>query len=864
VVILAKKRSVPQLIAGMKISYSKAMNTARNNYNKSKKAAETWVKAMKKKKLLIVSFFVLAIAFSSVFAILYKPNPKPGNDNHTTDPNGDHGTNPGDATNKITQIQYDTALKTLVVDQNNDPSAKTSSLERYDAIDFAKRFFRPVYDTKLTLYMASSPVKPTMMPSLRISKNPIAVNGKLSSYQKTAFIDSSLSTVRWFSLIKDATIKPAKYVWQVGAAPFQGSGGNQINPAGLLSSGNIAAGANEFSIDFAKAITATTLATRLKVSPTILRRILLLPTSTIGSSPVQKTYYIRVIPVDAAGKVIGDGGTGSPIIYGQAYTKTISSRLISFKFNLDSPGFKGEATFNGEFPNVFLAGDKRFIDSTSGTMVYCFLPSGYAADTTSLILQVAKGDFTSSSWETTAGLVYQIRLNAGETAFDKLDKFNSIKVDFSKFAPADSTLKEKEAIDYFVRVVALKPGSQLGTVNATYSKTVTVQYGRPQADAIKIYANTKIDAKLPQVISVAYTPIEWEKSNWVYRYVVIRQPLENEIFLGFGSNKPYAPYTVGTKLDFTPQPEDKSWWEEAVDAVSSFFSDVVGFVGDLTNWVASTYNNLKTGLVKFVAQNLPLVPDSLRDGLQSALEGLVDYGLASIGIPPTLPNFDQLSEMGTDYLATCAMDAAGIPGSDYIADGLTDLGKGVVNQMKTSTNSGGPNPFNWNFIKADPDFMYKPAYVLITLHNPYNVETPQGYINGSNEFVIDTTKAMDASTQYLYAAFGGNVYYHTFKPVDGQIIPALAPDQTLVIPVFLEEIVGDSFWTNGPKIDKGQFKMIYYNLGKFNFNFSLNYALPPAGETAKAQGLPGDAIYSYTSTGTAISFKTEPAVAYSK
>jgi len=85
------------------------------------------------------------------------------------------------------------------------------------------------------------------------------------------------------------------------------------------------------------------------------------------------------------------------------------------------------------------------------------------------------------------------------------------------------------------------------------------------------------------VKSITYTPIKWETNDWTYRYVVTRQPKQNEIFPAFGSNQPYAPFTVGTKLDFTPHPEDKSWWEEAVDAVSDFFSDVVRFIGDLTN-----------------------------------------------------------------------------------------------------------------------------------------------------------------------------------------------------------------------------------------------------------------------------------------
>jgi hypothetical protein len=816
---------------------------------------------MKKKNLFLISFFVLAIIISTVFIMLSKPADKPNND----DPTDIVDTNPGDTTVKIPEIQYAAALKTLLVDPKNDVSAKTTSLQRFDALDFAKRFFRPVYDTKVTLFVASSVAKPAMLPSLRTTGKPPSLGGKLSSYQETAFIDSSLSTIRWFSIVKNPDIKPAKFVWQVSVAPFQGKGGDQLKPAGMLSSGNIATDAKEFSIDFSKAITVANLSVRTKISSTILTRILILPKSTLGSPPVQKSYYIRVIPVDEKGKIIGDGGVGTEILYGQAYTTPLPPRTLSLKFNLDTPKFRGEPTFNGEFPNSFEASDLRYIDSTNGSQTYCFLPYGYSAETTSLVLQISKGDFVSSNWEAAAGLVYQIRIDAGESAFDTLDKTNSLKVDFTKFAPANSTLKDKEAINYYVRVVALKPGKDAGIVSATYSRTVVVQYGRPTTDPIKILANKKIDAQLPQVTGVSYTPIKWESSDWIYRYVVIRQPMESEIFKGFGvQDKPFAPYTVGTKLDFTPHPEDKDWWEEAIDAVSDFFGDVVGFVGDLTNWVASAYNDLKTGLVAFVAQNLPLIPDSLRDELQTVLQGMVDYGLASIGIPPTLPNFDELSAMGTDYLATMAMDAAGIPGSDYVADGLNELGKGVVNEMKSSSNAGGPNPFNWNFIKSDPDFLYKPAYVLVTLYNPYDVETPQGYISGSNEFVIDTTKKMSASEEYLYAAFGGNVYYHTFKPISGQIIPSLAPKQTLVIPIFLQEIVGDSFWTNGPKIDKGQFKMIYYNLGEFDFNFTLSYALPPAGEAAKALGLPADAIYSYTSTGSSITFKTQPILAYSK
>ncbi len=829
---------------------------------------------MKNKKLIIIFFSILAVTISTIFVILNRPTnntAKPidtndnTNDSKGNEPNNGTVTKPIESSG-ITQAQFEKGLNSLLVNAVNNPSSAVSQIDRYSKIDFAKRFFRPVYDTKVTLFVASAATKPSKLPLAALNKTPVALEGKTSEYQQTAFIDSSASTVRWFSILKDTSIKPAKYIWQVSLSPFKGSGGDQLKPAGLLSSGDISVNETEFSIDFASAISIKNLSIRTKISTSILQRILILPTSTLGSAPVQKPYYVRVIPVDSKGAVIGDGGTGTKVIYGQSLTKTVPSRMISFRFDLQSPGSRGNPSFSGEFPNSFYFAENRSIDSTNGAQFYCFLPLGYATEATSLVLQVSKVPFVSANWETAAGLVYQMKINAGEVAFDSLSKNNPFKVDFTKFAPANSTLNNEEQLNYFVRVVALKPSTDVGSVYAYYSKTVIVEYGRPKANTVKIYENKKVDALLPQVVSYSYTPIKWERSDWMYHYIVTRQPMESELFLGFGSaTKPYAPFSIGTKLDFTPHPEDKSWWEKVTDAISEFFSDVVGFVGDLTNWVASTYNSLKTGLIAFVAQNLPLIPDSLRDELQTVLQGLVDYGLASIGIPPTLPNFDQLTSMGTDYLATMAMEAAGIPPIDYLKDGLSDLGSGLAANATSSANVGGPNPFSWNFIKSDPDYLYRPAYMLITLHNPYDVATPAGYISGSNQFIIDTSKVyLSGHEEDLYATFSGNVYYSTFKTVSGQKIPALAPKQTLVIPIFLEELVGERIWTNGPKIDKIDFQTMYFSLGKFDFNFTLTYELPPASVTAKAQGLPADAIYSYSSTGSSISFTTEPAIAYSK
>ena len=40
---------------------------------------------------------------------------------------------------------------------------------------------------------------------------------------------------------------------------------------------------------------------------------------------------------------------------------------------------------------------------------------------------------------------------------------------------------------------------------------------------------------------------------------------------------------------------------------------------------------------------------------------LLDAGLVALGIPPSLPNFDQLMNEGLDYLASSVVEQIGVP-----------------------------------------------------------------------------------------------------------------------------------------------------------------------------------------------------------
>ena len=807
---------------------------------------------MKQSKTWIVLGLVAVLAITSVLVVLWWPKQPGENDPIIEVPDNVH------------DEAIDTALQTLIIDPASDPLALIPELEKYNAIDFENRIFRPVFDTKVALSISTSSSKPRYAFGDEDDLPPIVAQPETIQYQDSVFVDSTGDTIRWFALRKDSDISPAKYVWQISLSPFPGKEDDPLNPPGLISSQDIPASNTEFSIDLKLALNPTRLRSIFKLTDQKLHSLFFVNDPILGGAPVQKTYYIRVIALDNQNKIIGDGGTGQPILYGQPATKAVITSWgeIDFRYDLMSTRFSGEPYQTPENPNYFYMASERTLNANNSDLRYCFLPEGYPYNSVKLVLQVSKIGF-SGNYETQGGLVYQRILNHDDPDFTNLTKYNPLCVNFAEFAPSVSTLGEYDMIDYYVRVVTLTPTSKLGTYTQNNSKTVVVHYGRPAASNVVIYETVKLDPRVPQITDVDYIPIKWEVPGWTYRYVVIRQPLEKEIFFGFGGNKPYAGYPVGTKLDFTPVEEDESWWEEAVNAVTEFFGDLVSYAAALTNWVASTYNGLKSGLITLVAQNLPLIPDGLRDELEDALTAMVDYGLASMGIPPTLPNFDDLTDLGVDYLATVAMESAGIPANDYMKDGLVELGTSVGNSINASTSTATPNPMGWDWIKQDPDFMYRPAYVLLTLHNPFDEPTPAGTLSISNSATINSQQPANIEQQELYNIFNHNTYYSTFKPLFNMRIPSLAPGQTLVVPIFLEEMIGKSYWSGGHVVTSADYSKIYYYMGQYTFNITILYDLPPASELAKELDLDPAKIYTYSSPGNSVSFKTEPFVPYS-
>ena len=89
----------------------------------------------------------------------------------------------------------------------------------------------------------------------------------------------------------------------------------------------------------------------------------------------------------------------------------------------------------------------------------------------------------------------------------------------------------------------------------------------------------------------------------------------------------------------------------------------------------------------------------------------MDYGLAAIGLPPTVPNFDDLKSMGKDYLVQYAAEQSNLP--------LQDAAKVIEKYMEEVDNTASAG----GWYKLDTSFQYSDAMLLIEVSNPTSTPT---------------------------------------------------------------------------------------------------------------------------------------------
>ncbi|PKM69379.1 MAG: hypothetical protein CVU94_04190 [Firmicutes bacterium HGW-Firmicutes-19] len=809
--------------------------------------------------LFLLSLFLL---FGSLSACSTAMDDDPKNDDPIVDPIDDPDDPIIDPVDEVIKVEDLTYFP-------KDPEEPIIDVKKLNFDSTSNRFILREFSSGITLYASTAPGKPAKLPSKTLASvliNPSISNPTTpfvdpvpvySNGHRTVFVQKGGDEKRWFAIIENnSNIK--KLVWQVSEHPYINADSNWKNPAGLLGSGELTAQTKEFTIDFRNmyGLRVNRIASRVFTGLSMIQGDYL--------NPKQVVFYVRVIPLDENDKPIGNPGYGLEILYGDRLTQSSSSSIpFVLLYDLLSTEEQGTPIFTGEFQNTLVKNTEIYYQPKEKSPWH-FRPEGYPKTTDTFLIQVTriKPDNSLDGWRYPTGLIYQKEIKKGNEIFTNLPTTSySIPIDFNKMTNTSTNV-------FYIRFVALSPGSAPGTVKANYSKVVKVNYGDSKSEITYFVPPEvkKIDANIPQVKLVEYEPIQWEYFDWMYWYEVVRQPTYKEYFTFIPANQvpmgnELVPgYEVGTIIRFTPPSEqDESWLKEAWDAVSDYFSDIVSFVAKVTNWVSKAYADAKVGLAKFVAQNLPLIPDKWRDDLQKELEKLIDYGLVTLGIPPTLPNFDDLTKMGTDYLAATALTQLGLPDTDFNMDTIKDLGKGISKELNQSASSGSsPNPLDWKFVRPYSKALYRPAYMHIEITNNTKEVTAPGVLEGRIHRTLAQSEMADGNKMTLSASFGGTKYFELFLPVKNVIIPRLVPGQTMLVPIYLTEYTGYAYPFHSKTVSQNEFLSMYNNLDYFEFDFKINYELPSAQEYSKQLKLSQDFAYEYKTDQSSIYFKIQP------
>lgn len=351
----------------------------------------------------------------------------------------------------------------------------------------------------------------------------------------------------------------------------------------------------------------------------------------------------------------------------------------------------------------------------------CFRWTSQALRIDRVVWQVAVLEYDTAlkDWRKPPGLV-----TAGRTGQ------NPFALDFGAILARLPAGANPLGLTYFVRVQPVDSANRaLGSPSEPVRVRVTAASGGGVAHP-------------PGVRLVEYEPVRWQACDAEYHAVVVRDPRQ------VGFHWPFArppQYRVGDKLDLTPQPANATWWGRAGQSAST----ALGWLSGAVSWVASGYAGIKQ-------QALDAVGAAFGSNAETLFAVGLDLALAYYGLPPSLTNFDALTNLGKDHLAGTIADQTGLP------KGAARVGLEALIAQARNVRLGGTQSKAW--LAPDPDYQYRRACVTVEAAN----ETAAL----SSRCVLTVTPS--APERAFYRA--GSV-----------LVPRLAPGERVRLPVLLPE-----------------------------------------------------------------------------
>lgn len=148
--------------------------------------------------------------------------------------------------------------------------------------------------------------------------------------------------------------------------------------------------------------------------------------------------------------------------------------------------------------------------------------------------------------------------------------------------------------------------------------------------------------------------------------------------------------------------------EDLSNSLAAIVTGAITAVGLGVDFLADLYEEAKQAVAKVVKSVITAVPglgqlcSAHPAQCEAAIQTGITTGLTAMGVPPSLPNWDQLKQQGVDYLAAEIASQTGVP--QEVVDEALKVAQEAMNQM-TENRGLLPQPgYNWliPYLGIDP------------------------------------------------------------------------------------------------------------------------------------------------------------------
>lgn len=207
----------------------------------------------------------------------------------------------------------------------------------------------------------------------------------------------------------------------------------------------------------------------------------------------------------------------------------------------------------------------------------------------------------------------------------------------------------------------------------------------------------------------------WKYSDWIGQwYLVNEYDLFGQALVDNDKNlSPNMILPKGTKFHFimwVTKTSSCSGLCVLGEVFSNLVTGAINGFGDFLTYVAEGYESIKEGVITVVADvvtNLPGIGDAcnLVTKCEDVIRFGVETGLASMGLPPSLPNWNEIKDQGMEYLAAeIASEMASTTGlpqevaqlaADETMNLARDMAQKTIDAMTRNQGSENGPQYDW-------------------------------------------------------------------------------------------------------------------------------------------------------------------------